>query len=143
MWPLARDARSALPVSPGSCLRRVGERAALAAMLALLALLGGCDSAPPPATTRPVDDPAMQKAAVQEVAAQAEPSSQSSAETDPETPVRKDGRVFIPELGWRDEAEFWELYANEPEQLPDSLDLYALHQLRQEYERERSAGGGS
>ena len=138
--PLARLAR---PISTESPVRRIGERIALAAVLALLALLGGCDSAPPPATTRPVDDPAMQKAAVQEDVSQAEPAKQSEPAADPAVPVRKDGRIFIPELGWRDEAAFWELYASQPEQLPDSLDLYALHQLRQEYEREQGAGGGS
>ena len=60
---------------------------------------------------------------------------------DPKTPKRKDGRVFIPELGWLDEPVFWEIYINEPEKLPDSLDLYAVHQLRQEFEREQEAEG--
>lgn len=120
-----------------------GGRVSVAVMLVAIAILGGCDNAPPAATVNPVEDPAMKKAAVQQAATEAKPERQNRAAVDLRIPVRRDGRVFIPELGWRDEAEFWELYANEPELLPDSLDLFALHQLRQEYERERAAGGGA
>jgi len=78
--------------------------------------------------------------AAPEVALQATVAPQATV-VDPLIPKRKGGRVFIPELGWLDEGAFWEMYTSEPEKLPDTLDLYAVHQLRQEYERERAADG--
>ncbi len=105
----------------------------------LFTLLSGCDTATTPI---PGDDPAMQKAAVKDVSPPLVPTVETQATVVvPLTPKRKDGRVFIPELGWLDEREFWEMYTNEVEKLPDTLDLYAVHLLRQEYERELEADG--
>ncbi len=105
----------------------------------LFAFLSGCDTAPTPT---PGDDPAMQNATVKHVSPPLVPILETQAAVIvPQIPKRKDGRVFIPELGWLDEREFWEMYTNEAEKLPDSLDLYAVHLLRQEYEREREAEG--
>ena len=109
----------------------------MAATLLLMVSLGERDIAPPRG-----DDPAMQNAAVKVVSPSTDPTVEPQATVvDSQIPKREDGRVFFPELGWLDEPAFWEMYTNEPEKLPDSLDLYAAHQLRQEYEREREAEG--
>ena len=109
----------------------------MAATLLVTVSLSGRDIAPPRK-----DDPAMQNAAVQDISTSTNPTVEPQAAVDDsQIPKRKDGRVFFPELGWLNEPEFWEMYSNEPEKLPDSLDLYAAHQLRQEYEREREAEG--
>ena len=39
-------------------------------------------------------------------------------------------RIFIPQMGWLPLHEFWELYQNQPERLPDDLDLEAVHEIR-------------
>lgn len=120
---------------------RGGASAVVAAALLSAVLLGGCDSAP---TAIPVDDPAMASAAAKDAAPAAEPGVEPRpAPADPEVPTRRDGRVFIPELGWLDESAFWQTYASAPEKLPGTLDLYAVHQLRLEYERERESAGES
>lgn len=38
-------------------------------------------------------------------------------------------RVFLPEEGWLTEDEFWRLYYEEPQRLPDGLDFEALRRL--------------
>ena len=116
--------------------RWIDGRVVLAATLMLIVSLSGCDTAPLP------DDPAMQNAAVKDVSPPKVPTMEPQATVvDPQIPTRKEGRVFFPQLGWLEEGAFWEMYASEPEKLPDSLDLYAAHQLQREYEREREAEG--
>ena len=65
------------------------------------------------------------------------PAATNLDDLEPQGPVRKDGRVFFPETGWVDEAEFWAIYETDPGQLPPTLDLHAVHQLRADYFRER------
>lgn len=46
-------------------------------------------------------------------------------------------RVLIPETGWMDAREFWEIYFNQPEKLPAEIDFERLRQFEQVTETQR------
>lgn len=110
--------------------------------LLLSIFLSAC-SPPDTATSsfapRDVGDPAMATqpaVVVQQVDEGAMPEAQvlAVAAIVPEVPrLDETGeKIFIPELGWLPTAEFMDMYENRPEQLPHSLDLFAIHEIKQE-----------
>jgi len=38
-------------------------------------------------------------------------------------------QVYVPDVGWLSEADFWVLYHEEPEKLPGDIDFEALREL--------------
>ena len=129
--------------------RAVGKhKGALIAIILPIVCLSGCDDA-----NIRADDPAMWNHTATRAAESTETMAPSANEVmtenepsvaeAPRIPKRQYGRVFIPDLGWLDETAFWAMYDNEPEKLPDTLDFYAVHLLREEYERERETQGES
>ena len=50
-------------------------------------------------------------------------------------------RLYIPGMGWMPEREFWRLYEEQPMRLPQDLDMYTVHQLRQSYEARHETTG--
>lgn len=41
----------------------------------------------------------------------------------------KNRLIFVPNLGWLNEDQFWDIYYNEPQKLPGTIDLTELNKL--------------
>jgi len=77
---------------------------------------------------RAVDDPAMRPPA-RALAASTETVAAPPVEP---TTLQYDAsrdRIFVPGTGWLDAAELWDNYVNDPDKLPEGLELSALHAL--------------
>ncbi len=117
---------------------RISHLLCVCALTTLLLGMTGCGSEPKP----PPPDPAMDNAPAPVTTEQ--PPAQTVQAPQPEPPKgprRKDGQIFFPQTGWVEEAAFWDMYENRPEEIPDDIDLYAAHELKQEYLREISNPG--
>ena len=102
-----------------------------ASCVVLITACGGSDRDPDrPLPPDPAMTPVTPQPANPAVAADTHPAPEI-----PTGPRRRDDQLFIPDLGWVDEGEFWQRYLHAPETLPASLDLSALHHLRIEYEQ--------
>lgn len=104
------------------------------------ALLAGCGQETEPASDiRQIDDPAMQAPQSMPVdgASGRAVNPLSSADddiafrADPDTSVvdLDARRVYLPGTGWVSGDAFLDLYQNRPADLPDDIDLHAVHEL--------------
>lgn len=75
---------------------------------------------------------------VEQQAAVAEPGTKSEVPSEPTgfTVDVEGGRVFLPEKGWLEATQFWDIYYNRPQELPGNIDHQALQLLRAEKEAE-------
>lgn len=129
-WPGAQPYTNRLPA-----IRWYASACTLA--LFFFAPLCGCSNPESATRTIDADDPAMTR--IEPAAAAIEVSEHTSAPAVPEGPrLDETGqKIFIPSLGWMPTREFMDIYENRPEQLPQGLDLYEIHKIR-----EKLAGRG-
>ncbi|MCP3869200.1 MAG: hypothetical protein GY703_14085 [Gammaproteobacteria bacterium] len=87
---------------------------------------------------RAVPDPAMERKplekALDSAVTQAPDPDPVPVETEPENFAvdGKRGRVFFPDRGWLSVDEFWEIYYNRPQDLPDDMNHESLEVIRPE-----------
>lgn len=105
-------------------------------------LLASCGEAPPEPDHRPlakpsaprvriVPDPAMEKLKKQGPQDPGEPVAVTKSEVEPDefTVDIEAERVFLPEKGWINAVDFWDIYYNRPQELPGNIDHEALQRL--------------
>jgi len=104
------------------------------------ALLAGCGQETEPASDiRQADDPAMQApqsmpvdgASGRAVNPLSSAADDNAFRADPDTSVvdLDARRVYLPGTGWVSGDAFLDLYLNRPADLPDDIDLHAVHEL--------------
>ncbi len=80
-----------------------------------------------------VDDPAMDKLPAQAIQQNTSSGEEEKKLTDPQEMTVDLGkhRVFLPGQGWLSVQNFWELYYQTPEKLPDEMDFQLIEHLKE------------